>query len=86
MYELLDAAGATLCDPLLIILLAVMVLPSGGTSSAYSFSGSAADVPFLLIQARAAARRLPCQYHRTGNAGWNGAPIFQGPPPGGVAR
>ena len=50
MYELLDAAGATLCDPLLIILLAVMVLPSGGASSAYSFSGNAADVPFLLIK------------------------------------
>ena len=38
MYELLDAAGATLCDPLLIILLAVMMMPSGGGSS-YVFSG-----------------------------------------------
>ena len=33
MHELLDAAGATLCDPLLIILLAVMMMPSGGGSS-----------------------------------------------------
>ena len=42
MYELLDAAGATLCDPLLIILLAVMMMPSGGSS--YVFSGKTDDV------------------------------------------
>ena len=55
MYELLDAAGATLCDPLLIILLAVMMMPSGGGSS-YVFSGKTDDVGFLLLKARAAAR------------------------------
>ena len=43
MYELLDAAGATLCDPLLIILLAVMMMPSGGSS--YVFSGKTDDAP-----------------------------------------
>ena len=42
MHELLDAAGATLCDPLLIILLAVMMMPSGGSS--YVFSGKTDDV------------------------------------------
>ena len=57
MYELLDAAGATLCDPLLIILLAVMMMPSGGGSS-YVFSGKTDDVGFLLLKARAAARKL----------------------------
>ena len=36
MYELLDAAGATLCDPLLIILLAVMMMPSGGFHRTFS--------------------------------------------------
>ena len=41
MHELLDAAGATLCDPLLIILLAVMMMPSGGSS--YVFSGKTDD-------------------------------------------
>ena len=55
MYELLDAAGATLCDPLLIILLAVMMMPSGGSS--YVFSGKTDDVGFLLLKARAAARK-----------------------------
>ena len=49
MYELLDAAGATLCDPLLIILLAVMMMPSGGSS--YVFSGKTDDVGFLLLKA-----------------------------------
>ena len=58
MYELLDAAGATLCDPLLIILLAVMMMPSGGGSS-YVFSGKTDDVGFLLLKARAAARKIP---------------------------
>ena len=50
MYDLLDAAGATLCDPLLIILLAVMMMPSGGSS--YVFSGKTDDVGFLLLKAR----------------------------------
>ena len=52
MYELLDAAGATLCDPLLIILLAVMMMPSGGGSS-YVFSGKTDDVGFLVVVAQA---------------------------------
>ena len=43
MYELLDTAGATLCDPLLVILLAVMMMPSGG-GSWYVFSGKTANV------------------------------------------
>ena len=64
MYELLDAAGATLCDPLLIILLAVMMMPSGGGSS-YVFSGKTDDVGFLLLKARAAARKLPCAHRRS---------------------
>ena len=63
MYELLDAAGATLCDPLLIILLAVMMMPSGGSS--YVFSGKTDDVGFLLLKARAAARKLPCAHRRS---------------------
>ena len=62
MYELLDAAGATLCGLLLIILLAVMMMPSGGSS--YVFSGKTDDVGFLLLKARAAARKIPCSRHR----------------------
>ena len=65
MHGLLDAAGATLCDPLLIILLAVMMMPSGGGSS-YVFSGKTDDVGFLLLKARAAARKLPCAHRRSG--------------------
>ena len=56
MYELLDAAGATLCDPLLIILLAVMMMPSGGSS--YVFSGKTDDVGFLLLKARGGSHFL----------------------------
>ena len=63
MHELLDAAGATLCDPLLIILLAVMMIPSGGSS--YVFSGKTDDVGFLLLKARAAARKIPCAHWRS---------------------
>ena len=63
MYELLDAAGATLCDPLLVILLAVMMMPSGGSS--YAFSGKTDDVSFLLLKARAAARKIPCAHRRS---------------------
>ena len=66
MYELLDAAGATLCDPLLIILLAVMMMPSGGSS--YVFSGKTDDVGFLLLKARAAARKIPCAHRRSAQA------------------
>ena len=62
MYELLDAAGATLCDPLLVILLAVLMMPSGGSS--YAFSGKTDDVGFLLLKARAAARKIPCAHRR----------------------
>ena len=71
MYELLDAAGATLCDPLLIILLAVMMMPSGGGSS-YVFSGKTDDVGFLLLKARAAARKLPCAHRRAAQGAGTG--------------
>ena len=77
MYELLDAAGATLCDPLLIILLAVMMMPSGGGSS-YVFSGKTDDVGFLLLKARAAARKVPCSHRRAlsiANAALGGVPL-----------
>ena len=78
MYELLDAAGATLCDPLLIILLAVMMMPSGGGSS-YVFSGKTDDVGFLLLKARAAARKLPCAHRRSAQGAQ--AFILNGGPP-----
>ena len=78
MYELLDAAGATLCDPLLIILLAVMMMPSGGGSS-YVFSGKTDDVGFLLLKARAAARKLPCAHRRAAQGAQ--AFILNGGPP-----
>ena len=77
MYELLDAAGATLCDPLLIILLAVMMMPSGGSS--YVFSGKTDDVGFLLLKARAAARKLPCTHRRSAQGAQ--ALILNGGPP-----
>ena len=77
MYELLDAAGATLCDPLLVILLAVMMMPSGGSSSA--FSGKTDDVSFLLLKARAAARKLPCAHRRSAQGAQ--AFILNGGPP-----
>ena len=77
MYELLDAAGATLCDPLLIILLAVMMMPSGGSS--YVFSGKTDDVSFLLLKARAAARKLPCAHRRSAQGAQ--AFILNGGPP-----
>ena len=77
MYELLDAAGATLCDPLLIILLAVMMMPSGGSS--YVFSGKTDDVGFLLLKARAAARKLPCAHRRSAQGAQ--AFILNGGPP-----
>ena len=77
MYELLDAAGATLCDPLLIILLAVMMMPSGGSS--YVFSGKTDDVSFLLLKARAAARKLPCAHRRAAQGAQ--AFILNGGPP-----
>ena len=66
MFDLLEPIGGALSP--LIILLATMMM-SGGSSS-YSFSGNDADVPFLLIKARATARRLPCPHSRTGGAGW----------------
>ena len=80
MYELLDAAGATLCDPLLIILLAVMMMPSGGGSS-YVFSGKTDDVGLLLLlKARAAARKIPCAHRRSAQGAQafiqNGAAAF----------
>ena len=78
MYELLDTAGATLCDPLLIILLAVMMMPSGGGSS-YVFSGKTDDVGFLLLKARAAARKLPCAHRRSAQGAQ--AFILNGGPP-----
>ena len=77
MYELLDAAGATLCDPLLVILLAVMMMPSGGSS--YAFSGKTDDVSFLLLKARAAARKLPCAHRRSAQGAQ--AFILNGGPP-----
>ena len=66
MFDLLEPIGGALSP--LIILLATMMM-SGGSSS-YSFSGNDADVPFLLIKARATARRLPGPHSRTGGAGW----------------
>ena len=77
MYELLDAAGATLCDPLLVILLAVMMMPSGGSS--YAFSGKTDDVSFLLLKARAAARKVPCAHRRSAQGAQ--AFILNGGPP-----
>ena len=78
MYELLDAAGATRCDPLLAILLAVVMMPSGGGSS-YVFSGKTDDVGFLLLKARAAARKLPCAHRRSAQGAQ--AFILNGGPP-----
>ena len=46
MYELLDAAGATLCDPLLIILLAVMMMPA---QSAFARTHGGMDIIIVAL-------------------------------------
>ena len=58
-------------------MLAMMMMTGGsGGSSSYAFSGKADDVGFLLLKARAAARKIPCAHRRSGN----GIVLNGGPP------
>ena len=67
-------------SPLIIML--TMMMMTGGSSggSSYSFSGKTddVDVGFLLLKARAAARKIPCPHRRglsLANAPLGGRPI-----------
>ena len=63
MYELShDLAGAL--SPVIVVLAMMMMTSGAGGSSSYAFSGKADDVGFLLLKARAAARKIPCAHRR----------------------
>ena len=75
MYELShDLAGAL--SPVIVMLAMMMMTGGSGGSSSYAFSGKADDVGFLLLKARAAARKIPCAHRRSGN----GIVLNGGPP------
>ena len=80
MYVLLAEQSLGALSPMLIVLATMMMMGggSGGGSSSYSFGGKHDDVPFLLVKARAAARKIPCP-HRRGlslvNAALGGTPL-----------
>ena len=57
MYEFShDLAGAL--SPVIVMLAMMMMTGGSGGSSSYAFSGKADDVGFLLLKARAAARKI----------------------------
>ena len=61
MYELShDLIGAL--SPMIVVLAMMMMTGGSGGSSSYAFSGKADDVGFLLLKARAAARKIPCAH------------------------
>ena len=66
MYVLLAEQSLGALSPMLIVLATMMMMGggSGGGSSSYSFGGKHDDVPFLLVKARAAARKIPCPHRR----------------------
>ena len=75
MYEFShDLAGAL--SPVIVMLAMMMMAGGSGGSSSYAFSGKADDVGFLLLKARAAARKNPCAHRRSGN----GLVLNGGPP------
>ena len=58
-------------------MLATMMIAGGsGGGSSYAFSGKTDDIDFLLIKARAAARKIRCPHRRNGN----GLVLNGGPP------
>ena len=58
-------------------MLATMMIAGGsGGGSSYAFSGKTEDIDFLLIKARAAARKIRCPHRRNGN----GLVLNGGPP------
>ena len=75
MYELsYDLIGAL--SPMIVVLAMMMMTGGAGGSSSYTFSGKTDDVGFLLLKARATARKLACAHRRTGN----GIVLNGGPP------
>ena len=75
MYELShDLIGAL--SPMIVVLAMMMMTGGAGGSSSYVFSGKTDDVGFLLLKARAAARKLACAHRRAGN----GFVLNGGPP------
>ena len=66
MYELPhDLIGAL--SPMIVVLAMMMMTGGAGGSSSYVLSGKNDDVGFLLLKARAAARKLACAHRRSGN-------------------
>ena len=64
MYELShDLIGAL--SPMIVVLAMMMMTGGAGGSSSYVFSGKTDDVGFLLLKARATARKLACAHRRT---------------------
>ena len=77
MLALLEPLAGAL-SPLIIVLATMMMTGSSGGSSSYSFSGKTDDVGFLLLKARAAARKIPCPHRRAlsiANAALGGTPL-----------
>ena len=75
MYELShDLIGAL--SPMIVVLAMMMMTGGARSSSSYVFSGKTDDVGFLLLKARATARKLACAHRRTGN----GLVLNGGPP------
>ena len=78
MYELShDLIGAL--SPMIVVLAMMMMTGGAGGSSSYTFSGKTDDVGFLLLKARATARKLACAHRRTGNGIAAGLPPLSGP-------
>ena len=76
MYEFShDFTGAL--SPVIVVLAMVMMTSGVGGSSSYAFSGKADDVGFLVLKARAAARKIPW---RIGAGSGNGLVLNGGPP------
>ena len=75
MYDLShDLIGAL--SPVLVMLATMMIAGGSGGGSSYAFSGKTDDIDFLLIKARAAARKIRCPHRRSGN----GLVLNGGPP------
>ena len=69
MYELPhDLIGAL--SPMIVVLAMMMMTGGAGGSSSYVFSGKTDDVGFLLLKARAAARKLACAHRAPALRQW----------------
>ena len=75
MYDLSHDLIGTL-SPVLVMLTTMMIAGGSGGGSSYAFSGKTDDIDFLLIKARAAARKIRCPHRRNGN----GLVLNGGPP------